>query len=48
MIAIPIVAYTAFCNDFPNLNKWEHQYYYIQQVAMKYCFGYKSTIKFIS
>lgn len=48
MIKIPMVAYAAFCNDFPNLiNEAERQYYYVQQDSMKWCFGCKATIKFI-
>lgn len=47
MILIPKVAYSAFCNDFPQLNQWEALYYYPQQVAMKEVFGVNATIKFI-
>lgn len=48
MKLLPIVAYAAFCKDFPNLNnELERQYYYRQQDGMKFCFGTKATIKFI-
>ena len=48
MITIPMVAYAAFCNDFPNLtNNLERKYYYVQQESMKICFGCNATIKFI-
>jgi len=47
MILLPIVAYTAFCNDYTNLNKWECMYYYKEQCAMKEMFGVNAKIKFI-
>lgn len=47
MKELPIVAYSAFCKDFTNLNKYECLYYYKEQCAMKWIFGVKSTIKFI-
>lgn len=47
MIQIPIVAYSLFRLDFPNLNKYEAEWYYAQQVSMKFIFGSSATIKFI-
>jgi hypothetical protein len=47
MKLLPIVAYTAFCNDYINLNKWECMYYYKEQYAMKWIFGINAKIKFI-
>jgi len=47
MILIPIVAYSAFCNDYNNLNKREASWYYKEQCAMKWIFGINSKIKFI-
>ncbi len=48
MIKLPIVAYSAFCKDYPNLNnKYEQLYYYNEQCAMKWIFGINSNIKFI-
>jgi hypothetical protein len=47
MIQIPIVAISAFAKDYPSLNKWEVQWYYKQQCAMKFIWGIKAKIKFI-
>lgn len=47
MKQLPIVAYSAFCRDFPSLNRWERKWYYLQQCAMKSMFDVKATIKFI-
>ena len=47
MILLPIVAYSAFCNDYPILNEIECKHYYKEQCAMKWMFGITSKIKFI-
>jgi len=47
MKLLPVVAYSAFCNDYTNLNRWECKYYYEQQCAMKFMFGINAKIKFI-
>jgi hypothetical protein len=48
MILLPIVSYSAFCNDYPNLNnELERQHYYKEQCAIKWIFGIKAKIRFI-
>lgn len=46
-LLLPVVAKSAFANDFPQLNQAEVNYYYKEQCAMKEVFGVKATIKFI-
>ena len=47
MILLPVVAYSSFCDEYKNLNKWEASWYYKEQCAMKYIFGINANIKFI-
>ena len=48
MLILPIVAYNAFCKDFPDLNKWQCRFYYEEQCAGKWMWGINHTIKFIN
>ena len=47
MILIPIVAYSSFERDYSNLNKYEVQWYYKEQCAIKEIWRIKYNIKFI-
>lgn len=48
MKALPIVAFELFRRDYPDLNYWQALLYYKEQTAMKWIFGIKANIKFIS
>lgn len=47
-LLLPIVAYSAFVLDYPNLTtNVQRYYYYAQQCSMKELFGINAKIKFI-